>query len=1164
MVASAKPGQIVELPEGTLQGGATLPDGVSLKGAGYGKTLIDAKGCENGIVIKGGNGATVSGLTVRGAKGAGVAVLGGNSAKISRVRASGCATGFVVGKSDKVLIENCIADRNNYGIIINGGSECTVVNCTTSDCVEMGISLAATKNAVLFNNCIAGSGICLNIDNPANVQSDSNLFFGLFVGQMADQPSKKVLSGWQVVTALDDKKGLDLHSLQSPVQFKDPNSGDFAPTTVTTWALDRAVTGEGGVADFAGAKAPKADINGKSRVGRVDIGAVETTVEAPRPADGELTIAKDDGVKSAGVFTKDGMLVAYLFQNLPLSAGKYSFWLPARDYCGRTIAAGDYDVRMVESDLKLTYIDHVGDNRGIRYGAYTASANPKFVAFADKNTMVMQQGESEDHIWLRGFDTVSGEIKWFTYGVTAAQGLAIKDGVVYTLIRYGNQSRLTRVNAATGAVMPWEGSKTGHLMLDLGKDAQSMAALGKNLYVADAKANKLDVIAIADGKLQAPVNVPSPKCIAADDKNNLLWVISGDSLIAIDATGKQVAACKAVEDPASVSVCAGKLAVASHKTGKVYFFDAAKPAQLKPTGEMGKGDGPYGKVQPDRFFFQKALGWGTQSDDLEVSIAVNSDGQLAVTDANRRVSVFAKDGKNLWYTYGVFGNQSRPSYSTGNRRLWDPAQSTSFLMDEKAGTWQIEALWDFSAMPNAVRERWVQPLGDFTLGGKTFFAVVGPAFARPQGSTVPILMISRLDGYKAVPVLAVSKEGDKLIARKDTNKDGKITAEDTALAMSLPERLAGAGKDAWGQQLAAFGFQRFNDLLADGSILTMNKPAYMWKCTGLDADGVPVYEAKNFAPLPNKDWDKTISPYDFKPDGLGIFVQVGLLSDGGYVGQTILRSSGGCGLNNGGGTDLSGYGADGRLRWVNQMAQYHGIAGMGTVDDITVTAIYYSMDVLAVDADGMGLGGFCEPAKLHYCGYWIDHPNVRLFKMPDGNIYMTNGDNTSGRHNWYRLDNVKSISKSRAPLTVTPKRAAELAAITVKQGPAPVVPQPQLRIPRLAGPMKIDGDLKKWRDAGVAPQITIGPSGNVKSAADASAIIRIAYEGNNLYFQVLSFDDKPVFGNWPVLQNSVELAINGVVPSGMQFVAGKREGGVDVVWRNRFFDNNVKQGDLPH
>ena len=179
--------------------------------------------------------------------------------------------------------------------------------------------------------------------------------------------------------------------------------------------------------------------------------------------------------------------------------------------------------------------------------------------------------------------------------------------------------------------------------------------------------------------------------------------------------------------------------------------------------------------------------------------------------------------------------------------------------------------------------------------------------------------------------------------------------------------------------------------------------------------------------------------------------------------------------------------------------------------------------------------------------------------MPDGHLYMTNGDNTAGRHNWYRLENQESLVKTKQPFTLDQKHAAELASLEFKPPTLTKCPQPQIKIAHLKQPFTIDGDVHKWQQAGIQPQIVIGPSGTFKGAGDCSALIRLGYETNNLYIQVLSFDDIPVFGNFPVCQNSVEVALNGVWPNGMQFVAAKTAEGKDVVWRNRFFSPEVRQ-----
>jgi hypothetical protein len=233
------------------------------------------------------------------------------------------------------------------------------------------------------------------------------------------------------------------------------------------------------------------------------------------------------------------------------------------------------------------------------------------------------------------------------------------------------------------------------------------------------------------------------------------------------------------------------------------------------------------------------------------------------------------------------------------------------------------------------------------------------------------------------------------------------------------------------------------------------------------------------------------------------------------------------------------------------------------VEDITLTAVFYSGETIVVDADGLALGGFCEARQLYFCGYWIDHPNLRLFKMPDGKLHATVGSNADGRHPWYRLDNQESLKKSKHPFRLADDRAKELAAMDWKPTPpTAAMAQPQIRIPQLKSPLPIDGDLEKWRKAGVTPQIVIGPSGGFDGPGDCSAIIRMAYEGQNLYFQVLQFDDVPMFYQM-VQEDCVELALNGAFGNGYQFVVFKDAEGKDHVWRNRFFEGGSQRAIDP-
>ncbi len=138
---NVKPGQTVQLPAGEFRGGVTLPEGVSLQGAGYGKTTIDANGAENGLVVHGGTGATISDLTVQDAAGANVLVEGAANITLRRVRVSGGLIGVSAANSRQCRVENVVADANRYGLVIAGGENNVVVNCTLAGNTCVGLSL---------------------------------------------------------------------------------------------------------------------------------------------------------------------------------------------------------------------------------------------------------------------------------------------------------------------------------------------------------------------------------------------------------------------------------------------------------------------------------------------------------------------------------------------------------------------------------------------------------------------------------------------------------------------------------------------------------------------------------------------------------------------------------------------------------------------------------------------------------------------------------------------------------------------------------------------------------------------------------------------------------------------------------------------------------------
>jgi len=111
---------------------------------------------------------------------------------------------------------------------------------------------------------------------------------------------------------------------------------------------------------------------------------------------------------------------------------------------------------------------------------------------------------------------------------------------------------------------------------------------------------------------------------------------------------------------------------------------------------------------------------------------------------------------------------------------------------------------------------------------------------------------------------------------------------------------------------------------------------------------------------------------------------------------------------------------------------------------------------------------------------------------------------------WLTLENYDDYHAATFPVRISPAKARELtfrASATLRLRPKPA--QPRLTICKLREPLPIDGKLEKWRAAGITPQIVMTPvtGRGVDSPKDASAVIRLAYHGQDLYVQILRFDD---------------------------------------------------------
>jgi hypothetical protein len=1017
-VATARPGDVISLPAGTFEGGITLPPGVSLRGAGPFRTILDARKFAIGLAVDGGRRAEVSDLTIRGASQTALLVQAGEETAVRRVRTSGSLNGVCFADVMRGRIENVVSDANRSGIVVSGGGDNVVVNCTMVRNASLGLSIPSGERTVAFNNCIAESATAVFI-GPAvkEARLDHNLYFCHSIGKMAGQLGRKSIGDWHALS------GQDARSVEIPVTFRDPARGDFHPSGTLDWALDRATTTDWGTAELAGIQAPATDIEGVARIDRPDVGAYEVALTPPRPADGRFSVRDDTGLKSAGLFAPGGREVAYLFHNLPLPHGSYLFWLPSRDVQGRPIPAGTCELKTVESALEWEYLGGVGDNGEPFPPGRTAGVNPRLVAFDGNGRLIVGYGRSEDATNLRGYDAATGRLLWSFGGSADLLGLSIVgDGTLLALKPSDTQGLITRIDPKSGQVASWPGHPTGTLLFNDGAWASGLAELDGRLFVADARANSVRVGSLEQLDNAPVVSIPSPTSPSADASTHQLWIISeGRNVVALDPSGRITASATPVEAPAALAAGGGRLAIASRTTGKVHLFDARDPMHLAPLSTVGTGDGPYGPYRSDRFHFQAAA----SDPGGHVQLATGPKGALAVVEDNRLL-VFDPAGKPLWSTFGEPGNMTALSFADP-RRLFDREGRKSVRLDEKAGTWTPEKLWD--------APRGLEFLGAFADGDATFGAYV----VAPGNSKLGSLLIVRYQGDSARPVLQILRDArsGQYLARKDANRDGHLDNRDGGSVLPPPH---GPHPLRNGGPL----HRHYSTLQSNGDIITLNLNTEtwgaIWNRAGLDADGVPVYRLQDVRAIVRRPGG-FVSPYTGQADEITGLAWVTQADDGGFLALANLRSApGGTGLLKGAGTDLIGLEADGRLRWIHPLGGREGLAGLATVGPVTITGVGATAEILVLNRDGLGLGSFGFGAGAHYPGFLLNTPQaVRGYRGQDGRIYALIADNLGGMQHWWRLHGEDRIDTRSTPITVSEATARALAALPAR--PIPDFPE---------------------------------------------------------------------------------------------------------------------------
>ena len=1131
-IDNARPGQTVALPAGVYTtGNLTLKDGVSLKGDGYSRTIIDAAGMEFGVQINGTRRMSVSDLTIINAVQSGMVVHSANRLNLERVTIRNCGGALAVNNATDSTMQNLLLVDCNSGVSISNSRGSALINTTIANIQGAGLRISHCTKTAAFNNLIINVpyGISLSDDNEA-LTVDHNIYVANFVGEQQGHFVRRKVESWHALT------GHDKHSQTIGVDFQDAANGDYRPVSPLSWAPVRATSSDWGAARLAGFRAPATDMDGSRRTGGIDLGAYEVSFPAPRPADGRFTESSGAGITSAGIFTTDGILVRYLFQNTPLAKGTYEYWLPTRDWQGRPIAANNYQLRVTEADLSLAYIAAAGNGdlamsmRAPGGVANRASLEPHAVAFAADGRVLVAQSGFESREFMRSYDAEMNQIVWSFPGIGHTVGFAVDKKGRALAIR--SDGMLMRLNGATGKGAPFADGMISKVMSEVLTAPSGMTIAGENVYIADVAANKLIRLSGDELNTTGSLTVTAPTQPAYDAKTGLIWVISaGKEIIAITEAGEVKAQLALVGKPGLLAANNGRLAVYDRQHNKITVYNSANPAELNILSTIGTGGEGYGVIRGDRFWDPKYL-------------AMHDDGKIAVIDGPRTI-LLAADGAVLRQHMGMWGQHMSYGQFAGDDRMhfFNVGAKWSIIIDAKNRRWEPGVYWHIPASAGT-------PNFFFNAGGKN----LGLFHVNDRNNPSFSIVHMDIESGEGRLLLRYSWDAEGLYLQRDLNGDNLIDEGDAK------EPVNGPGGTRVTERLIDRGFANI-DFRPDGSIVHPARNGLrIIPFAGFDANGFPRYDFANMRILRytvEQGRPNYISPYDFTtPESINVAEDAFLMPDGSFNAVVTTKSGPGPDMatEHANGTSMAGFDAEGRMRWLwplNPFGLKMGFYGITTIGGVTLAGRGAICEYESMDADGLGTGILGLAPEFGWSGMWLDnHRQTIGFTGNDGKPYLITGDYAQQAYHWQELKGWDAIVRHTLPLTVTPALADQLALQEAKPVAIwPVPAAPRVTIKKLDNALTMDGDPAKWRTLGIQPLVAI--SGN---PASSSAVIRMGYDAEHYYVQVIKFDDLVTFHQTNLIahymQDGIEFNLNGYL-EGWKYNVTRFRDGRNIVLRDR-------------
>jgi len=1181
-IEKAEIGSVVIVGEGIYRfnEAVNVPSGITITGAGHDKTFLEFNS-QNGFVLEDVVDISISDLTIKDAESCGIKLINVSDVNITRIKLSGSLTGMSVLNAERSVITSSVFYRCRTAVSLNNYNYSTLQNCTFYDNYAMGLSVNSSINLTVFNNIFANNAMGVYVsENVKDIILDYNLYFSLVIGKGRDG-AITTLESWRSL------EGHDYHSYYTNIEFADALNGDFTPVTYQSWRpllvsegfsakidedkseiIDGNENSSVTITSLQMGEGSLLDINGKKFLDT--IGAVQgsSKKQMNHTADGEFIVDSSDGYKSAGLYSKSNENVLWLFDLLPLKSGRYEYWIPSHDIQGKPVKSGNYLLKLSEANLYLEYKATLGNNpMEIKNPNSYGNTGSYKAIFGFRGQIVVFNNWTESPAQVRGFNYNLSQEIWNIPGNKDLYGASFDSSRTTTYILKGinnDEYMLQRINFqyAFDQLAPDQyGINISREKVGLINGICSVYTpeYRQIVYLAAPENNKL----YNAFDLEESIDISAPKSPVGDMVRRLIWLISEDKyIIAIDLSGKEVLRIAPGFELCSLSIRGNYMAVSSIELGQVVLYDIININSPLEIGRIGIGDGPYGKVEFDRFEFQNPDGFARYNGVGNIDI--NSDGSLLVND-NRGIKLFRPNGETYQLS-GVWSGAIDVGPSKDDEiEIIDLLYNVSMLYNEKTDESYMGYYYE---KPNIEGFHTSNITQQFEIDGVRYAYHRGNRYLADTLESGAIILMKYDEGF-GTPVYALTSfDGDwyersellsgdlnnitewKLI-KKSNNETIKAFIPESLTPTFTPDIMAAYYDTSY--ELKSVGFKD-------------DRPLF-------DFDNIKIYKK-----IVGKDGSNSVvSPYDLETVeesrmGLGRYTAV--YPDGTLTGTPLLLS-GVHGLSNWSGTEVAGYFPDTTLKWWRSMPRVGTSLAVKILDDLGYSAGVTTQQFQVYNNDGLLIGIIGTPGDIFWHGRWIDNSyQFNVARSESGRHYVAIGNFNENAVWLCEVVGVQDVKTKEYSVDINASLAEENEQTKPNKEllyKEPKISGMQVTVKKLNKPIIFDGlgSMKEWREAILSPQIFLTPEfighsagQKIGNVTDISGLLRLGYNIESdvpyLYGQLIVFDNIIAHhqsAERAYQQDTLELAINSYV-SGVKFNITKTSDKGDIILREGWWTDS--------